>query len=308
LNQIEKYTQKIKAEAKRLGFFACGVSQTRYLYEEAENLQKWLKSGSHGEMNYMENHFDKRLDPRLLVPGAKSIISVLYNYFPQEQQQDDSAPILSKYAYGEDYHFVLKDKMKQLFTFMKTIIGDVQGRIFTDSAPVLDKKWAEISGIAWRGKHSNMLTRQGSFFFIGELIIDAELDYDEPMKNYCGTCTRCIDACPTKAITEPYVVDGSKCISYFTIELKGKIPEEMKGQFENRVFGCDICQDVCPYNKNPWPHSEKRFIPPPGLLQMVKHEWYSLSQSDFNTLFSKSAVLRTGYSGLKRNLDFLKLK
>jgi len=307
INKVS-YTQLIKAEAKRLGFFACGISEARFLKEEAKNFERWLKKGYHGEMSYMENHFDKRLNPKLLVPGAKSIISLLYNYYPEETQKQKDAPVISKYAYGEDYHFVLKDKMRALMQFINAEIGDVNGRAFTDSAPVFDKKWAELSGIAWRGKHSNMLTKQGSFFFIGELIIDLELAYDKPMNSYCGTCTRCIDACPTEAITEPYVVDAKKCISYLTIEFKERLPENLKDKFQNRVFGCDICQDVCPYNKKPLFHNEDRFLPHPDLLKMTKDEWYEITEDVFKILFKKSPVKRTKFTGLKRNLDFINTK
>lgn len=301
-----KYTKMIKAEAKRLGFFACGISKARFLEEEAKHLEDWLKSGKHGSVSYMENHFDKRLDPTLLVSGAKSVISLLYSYYPHELQKQKEAPVISKYAYGEDYHFVLKDKMKTLMSFINKEIGEVNGRAFTDSAPVLDKKWAELSGIAWRGKHSNMLTKQTSFFFIGELIIDLELDCDKPMNSYCGTCTLCIDACPTQAITEACVVDGSKCISYFTVELKEAIPEDMKGMFQNRIFGCDICQDVCPHNRKPVFHNEERFLPHPDLLEMSKEDWHEITEDVFKKLFKKSAVKRAEFKGLKRNLDFIK--
>ena len=302
----EKYTQLIKAEAKRLGFFACGISKARFLEEEAGYLETWLKNHFNGEMSYMENHFDKRLNPKLLVPGAKSVISLVFNYYPKEQQKNKGAPIISKYAYGEDYHFVLKDKMRELMQFIQTEIGEVEGRVFTDSAPVSDKKWAELSGIAWRGKHSNMLTKQGSFFFIGELIVDLALDYDTPINSRCGTCTRCIDACPTQAITEPYVVDARKCISYLTIEFKNTLPEDLKDKFQNRVFGCDICQDVCPYNSKPVFHSEERFLPHPDLLSMTKDEWFDINADDFGKIFKKSAVKRTKFKGLQRNLNFIK--
>ena len=301
-----KYTQLIKAEAKRLGFFACGISKARFLEEEAGHLETWLKNHFNGEMSYMENHFDKRLNPQLFVPGAKSVISLVFNYYPKEQQKHKDAPVISKYAYGEDYHFVLKDKMRKLMQFIQTEIGEVEGRVFTDSAPVSDKKWAELSGIAWRGKHSNMLTKKGSFFFIGELIVDLALDYDTPMNSYCGTCTRCIDACPTQAITEPYVVDAGKCISYLTIEFKDNLPEDLKDRFQNRVFGCDICQDVCPYNSKPIFHNEERFLPHSDLLSMTKDEWNDITEDIFRKLFKKSALKRTKFSGLKRNLDFIK--
>lgn len=296
----------IKAEALRLGFFACGISKARFLEEEAKKFDKWLESGKHGEMSYMERNAEKRLDPSKLVPGAKSVVSLLYNYFPEQLQHPDDAPVLSKYAYGEDYHFVLKDKMNQLMKYIHDVIGKVEGRVFTDSAPVLEKKWAELSGLGWQGKNSNFLTKNGSFFFIGELIIDLELEYDHKLNNYCGTCTKCIDSCPTGAITEPYVIDARKCISYLTIELKGEIPKDMEGKFKNRVFGCDICQDVCPFNKYPIKHNESRFLAKGSLLNMSKEDWYTLTEEDFDQIFKKSAVKRAKYSGLKRNLDFLK--
>ena len=270
MNKKEKYTQIIKAEAERLGFFACGISKARFLEEEQQNLETWLKKGLHGEMKYMENNFEKRLDPTKLVDGAKSIISLLFSYHPKEQQKHKDAPIISKYAYGEDYHFVLKDKMQKLLNFINEKIGEVSGRAFVDSAPVLEKKWAELSGLGWIGKNSLLLTKQGSFFFICELIIDLELNYDKSINSYCGTCTRCIDACPTKAITEPYVVDANKCISYLTIEFKESLPKQLQNSFQNRVFGCDICQDVCPHNRKPIFHNEPRFLPQDKLLEMTK--------------------------------------
>ncbi len=301
-----KYTKLIKAEAKRLGFFACGISKARFLEEEAQNLENWLKKGFHAEMKYMENHFEKRLDPTKLVDGAKSVISLIFPYYPQEQQKDKDAPIISKYAYGEDYHFVLKDKMHKLLNFINEEIGEVSGRAFTDSAPVLDKKWAELSGLGWIGKNSLLLTKQGSFFFIGELIIDVELEYNQPINSYCGTCTRCIDACPTQAITEPYVVDANKCISYLTIEFKESLPKQLQNSFQNRVFGCDICQDVCPHNRKPFFNDEARFIPNDGFLEMTKQEWHEITEDVFKRIFKKSAVKRTKFAGFKRNLDFIK--
>ena len=253
----------------------------------------------------MENHFDKRLDPTLLVPGAKSVVSLLLNYFPQETQREDSYK-LSKYAYGRDYHFVIKDKLKQLLHFINEEIGEVGGRAFVDSAPVLDKAWAAKSGLGWIGKNSNLLSKKtGSFFFIAELIIDLELEYDTPVTDHCGSCTACIDACPTDAIYEPYKVDGSKCISYYTIELKDSIPESEKGKFEDWMFGCDICQDVCPWNRFSKPHNEPLFDPHPDLLQMTKHDWEEITRETFNEIFRKSAVKRTKYDGLKRNINFL---
>jgi len=301
-----KYTQLIKAEAKSLGFFACGISKARFLEEEAHNIENWLKKGFQAEMKYMGNNFDKRLDPTKLVEGAKSVISLLYPYYPHEQQQDKEAPVVSKYAYGEDYHFVLKDKMYQLLNFIREEVGEVNGRAFTDSAPVLDKKWAELSGLGWLGKNSLLLTKQGSFFFIGELIIDLDLEYDNPINSYCGTCTRCIDACPTQAITEPYVIDASKCISYLTIEFKENLPLQLQNSFKNRVFGCDICQDVCPHNRKPLFHDEARFFPNEGFLEMTKQDWHEITEDVFKKIFKRSAVKRTKYNGFIRNLDFLK--
>ncbi|WP_047418948.1 tRNA epoxyqueuosine(34) reductase QueG [Cellulophaga sp. Hel_I_12] len=301
----EKYTQLIKDEAKRLGFLSCGISKADYLEQEAPRLEKWLRNNSHGEMQYMENHFDKRLDPRLLVDGAKSVVSLLLNYYPEETQVDATFKI-SKYAYGNDYHHVIKSKLKALQEFISEEIGEVSGRAFVDSAPVLDKAWAAKSGLGWIGKHSNLLTQKvGSFYFIAELIIDLELIYDTPVTDHCGTCTACIDACPTQAITEPYVVDGSKCISYFTIELKNELPNEFKGKFDDWAFGCDVCQDVCPWNKFSKPHNEPLFNPHPELLALTKKDWQELTEDVFKKVFQKSAVKRTKFSGLKRNIDFL---
>lgn len=300
------HTQHIKAEAKRLGFLSCGVSKAEFLEEEAPRLEKWLTQNMHGEMRYMENHFDKRLDPTKLVDDSKSVISLLLNYFPSEQQKDPEAPKLSKYAYGTDYHFVIKDKLKQLLYFIEKEIGKVHGRAFVDSAPVLDKAWAAKSGLGWIGKNSNLLTQQvGSFYFIAELIIDLDLEYDTPVTDHCGTCTACIDACPTQAIVEPYVVDGSKCISYFTIELKEEIPNSYKNQFDNWMFGCDVCQDVCPWNRFSKPHNEPLFNPKPELLEMSKRDWEEITQEVFSKVFQKSAVKRTKFSGLQRNISFL---
>lgn len=301
-----KYTQLIKEEAQRLGFLSCGVSKAQFLEEEAPRLEKWLNQNMHGEMQYMENHFDKRLDPTILVPGAKSVVSLLLNYYPNETQREDSYKI-SKYAYGTDYHFVIKDKLKQLLYFINKEIGEIEGRAFVDSAPVLDKAWAAKSGLGWIGKNANLLTQQvGSFYFIAELILDLELEYDNPVTDHCGTCTACIDACPTQAITEPYVVDGSKCISYFTIELKNEIPNAVQGQFEDWMFGCDICQDVCPWNRFSKAHNEPLFQPKPELLSMSKDDWEEITRDVFQKVFQKSAVKRTKYEGLQRNINFLK--
>lgn len=299
------YTRFIKQKANELGFFYCGISKAEFLEEEAPRLENWLKKNMHGEMGYMENHFDKRLDPRILVPGAKSVVSLLLNYFP-EQRQPENALKISKYAYGTDYHFVIKDKLKTLLQAINEEIGEVGGRCFVDSAPVLDKAWAKKSGLGWVGKNSNLINpKSGSFFFIAELIIDLELEYDGPIKDYCGTCTRCIDACPTDAITEAYVVDGSKCISYFTIELKGQIPEEVGGKFGNWVFGCDICQDVCPWNRFSQPHREPAFDPHAKLPQLSAADWQEITQEVFQEMFRKSAIKRTGYAGLQRNISFV---
>lgn len=304
---IQKHTELIKTEAKRLGFLSCGISKAAFLEEEAPRLEAWLNKNMHGEMQYMENHFDKRLDPTKLVEGSKSVVSLLLNYYPSETQKDVDAPKISKYAYGKDYHFVIKEKLKQLLNFIQEEIGEVSGRAFVDSAPVLDKAWAAKSGLGWIGKHSNLLTQKvGSFYFIAELIIDLELEYDTPVTDHCGTCTACIDACPTQAIVEPYVVDGSKCISYFTIELKNEIPAHVHGKFDNWMFGCDICQDVCPWNRFSKPHNEPLFDPHPELLAITKKEWEEITHEVFNEIFKKSAVKRTKYAGLVRNIQFLK--
>jgi len=306
LNSITKHTSMIKTEAKRLGFLSCGISEAGFLEEEAPRLEKWLNQNMHGEMQYMENHFDKRLDPTKLVEGSKSVISLLLNYFPSEDQNPDSYKI-SKYAYGMDYHFVIKDKLKSLLQFIQEEIGDVHGRAFVDSAPVLDKAWAAKSGLGWIGKNSNLLTQQvGSFYFIAELIVDLELAYDTPVTDHCGTCTACIDACPTEAIVQPYVVDGSKCISYLTIELKNEIPSEFDGKLDEWMFGCDVCQDVCPWNRFSKPHSEPLFNPNPDLLSFTKKDWEEITEDVFKKIFKKSAVKRTKLSGLQRNINFLK--
>jgi epoxyqueuosine reductase len=302
----DKYTQIIKDEARRLGFDFCGVSKAEFLEEEAPRLEKWLKENRHGQMKYMENYFDKRLDPRLLVDNAKSVVSLLYNYFPAEEQRAD-APKISKYAFGSDYHEVIKAKLQEFLSALKLKIGDVNGRAFVDSAPVMDKVWAAKSGLGWIGKNSNLINKQkGSFLFIAELIIDLELIYDGPIKDYCGTCTRCIDACPTDAIVEPFVVDGSKCISYLTIELKENIPAEFKNKMDNWTFGCDVCQDVCPWNSFSAPHSEPLFNNSTGLLAFSEKEWHEITEETFKIIFKNSAVKRTKFNGLKRNLNFIK--
>ncbi len=302
----EKHSQLIKSEAQRLGFLSCGISKAEFLEEEAPRLENYLKQNMNGQMGYMENHFDKRLDPTKLVPGSKSVISLLLNYFPSETQRDNTYKI-SKYAYGTDYHFLIKDKLKSLLNFISEEIGDVHGRAFVDSAPVLDKAWAARSGLGWIGKHSLMLTKNvGSFFFVAELIVDLPLAYDTPTTDHCGTCTACIDACPTNAIVADRVVDGSKCISYFTIELKNDIPLSQKGNFEDWIFGCDICQDVCPWNRFSKPHREPLFNPHPEMLSMSKKDWEEITEDVFREIFRKSAVKRTKFEGLKRNIDFVK--
>lgn len=306
MNQKEKHTNLIKAESKRLGFLSCGISKAEFLENEAPRLENWLNKNMNGQMSYMENNFDKRLNPTLLVDDAKSVISLLLNYYPSGTQNPDSYKI-SKYAYGQDYHFVIKEKLNQLLQFIQTEIGEVSGRCFVDSAPVLDKAWAAKSGLGWIGKNSNLLTQQvGSFYFIAELIIDLDLQYDYATTDHCGTCTACIDACPTEAIVAPYVVDGSKCISYFTIELKDNLPQEMIGKFDDWAFGCDICQDVCPWNKFSKPHNEPLFNPNPEILSYSKKDWEEITEDTFKKVFKNSAIKRTKFEGLKRNIDFLK--
>lgn len=306
INPKEKYTKLIKEEAKRLGFLSCGISKAGFLEEEAPRLESWLNKNRHGQMSYMENHFDKRLNPTLLVDDAKSVVSLLLNYYPLEIQNTNSYKI-SKYAYGEDYHFVIKDKLKELLYFIKTEIGEVYGRAFVDSAPVLDKAWAAKSGLGWIGKNANLITQKvGSFYFIAELIIDLELEYDYATTDHCGSCTACIDACPTEAIVAPYEVDGSKCISYFTIELKDNLPQEMKGKFDDWMFGCDVCQDVCPWNRFSKPHDEPLFEANSNILNFSKSDWEEITLDTFQKVFKNSAVKRTKYEGLLRNIDFLK--
>lgn len=301
-----QYTSFIKQTAKGLGFDYCGISKADFLEEEAPRLEKWLKEERHGQMKYMENYFDKRLDPRLLVEGARSVVSLLLNYYPGETPVQEEVKI-SKYAYGYDYHLVIKEKCKTFIDILKKEIGDVNGRCFVDSAPVMDKAWAQKSGLGWIGKNSNLINKQnGSFFFIAELILDIELEYDGPIKDHCGTCTRCIDACPTQAIIESYVVDGSKCISYFTIELKEQIPNEYKAKMDDWVFGCDVCQDVCPWNRFSVTHKEPLFHNTSGFLQWNEKEWMEISEDVFSKAFKNSAVKRTGFKGLKRNLEFIK--
>jgi len=302
------HTRLIKQEATRLGFSYAGISKAEFLNKESQQLEGWLNKGMHGKMSYMQNHFDKRTDPTLLVPGAKSVISLMYNYYTEKKQRQSDAPKISMYALGKDYHKVVKKKLKVLLKYIQNSIGEVDGRAFVDSAPVLEKAWAAKSGIGWIGKNTNIIhPKSGSYFFLAELILDLELEHDGPIKDYCGSCTACIDACPTDAIVKPYVVDGSKCISYFTIELKDEvIPNEMKGKFENWAFGCDICQEVCPWNSFSTRHDEQNFEPPEEMLNMTKREWQEITEEVFENLFRHSPLKRTKFKGLKRNIQFLK--
>ncbi|MHC5308746.1 tRNA epoxyqueuosine(34) reductase QueG [Myroides sp. LJL116] len=305
INNPSLYSKLIKDRALELGFAQCGISKADFLAQDAPRLESWLKAGMHGNMQYMENNFDKRLDPRILVPGAKSVISLSLNYFPDKVQLGDTYKV-SKYAYGEDYHFVIKDKLKELFAFIQETIGDIDGRVFVDSAPVLDKAWAAKSGLGWVGKNNNLIHKKmGSFFFLAELIIDLELEYDSITTDHCGTCTKCIDACPTQAIEGPYIVNGSKCISYLTIELKDDIPKEFSGLLDDWAFGCDICQDVCPWNRFSKAHNEPRFSANEAILNYDKKQWNEITQETFNEIFKKSPVKRSKYVGFMRNIQFL---
>ncbi len=297
----------IKRRAQELGFVSVGISVARQLTEEAPRLEAWLKQDMHGEMAYMEGHFDKRLDPRKLLPGTKSVVSLLFNYHNPIGQSDTEAPRLSQYAYGEDYHFVLKWKLKELLKWMRAEWGDIGGRVYVDSAPILERAWARQSGLGWIGKNSLLISKKkGSYFFLAEMLLDVDLEPDAPVTDHCGTCTRCIDACPTDAIIKPSVVDGSKCISYFTIELRGAIPEPVKGHMENWMFGCDICQEVCPWNRHATPTAEPRFSPHPRLMDMTNSDWEDLTEDVFRDVFKDSPVKRTGLLGLKRNIRALR--
>jgi len=306
MTRITQISEQIKIKAKELGFSSVGISRADFLENESKQLKEWLNRGYHGEMRYMENHFEKRVDPRKLVEGAKSVISVLYNYYPEEKQIENTYKV-SKYAYGRDYHYVLKEKLSELLEFINTEIGEASARAFVDSAPVMDKVWAAKSGLGWIGKNTNLLSKEfGSFVFIGELIIDLELDYNEDtVKDYCGKCTKCIDACPTNALS-PYQLDSRKCISYLTIEKKGIIPDEFKGKLNDWIFGCDICQDVCPWNQKLIAHKEESFNISEMLKDLNKNDWENLDKLDFKNLFKDSPIERTKYEGLKRNLEFLK--
>jgi len=310
LGAAENNTNLLKAAAKNMGFQYCGIAKAVKLDDDARRLETWLQKGMHGSMQYMENYFDQRINPSLLVPGAKSVITLLLNYFPAEQQQT-KAPKIAKYAYGKDYHEVIREKLNHLLILLKQEIGEINGRGFVDSAPVLERSWAQRSGLGWIGKNGNLLTRkQGSFFFIATLITDAEFLYDDPfVKDYCGTCTKCIDACPTDAILENKVINGSKCISYFTIELKEMlIPGEMKNQFKDWMFGCDICQDVCPWNRFSKPTNEIAFTPIPEILNLTTKEWESMTEESFKKIFKHSPLKRSKFKGIQRNLKFLSEK
>ncbi len=303
----ERLTQLIKEKAKVLGFNFCGISKAEKLNDEEAKLESWLAKGFHGKMSYMENHFDLRLNPTKLVTGAKSVISLLYNYFPGKEPPANSKYKIAKYAYGKDYHFILKDKLKSFLGYLRQEIGDIDGRVFVDSAPVMERQWAAKSGLGWLGKNTLLINKeQGSFFFIAELIIDLELEYDGPIKDYCGTCTKCLDACPTEAFVDAGVLDASKCISYFTIELKDAIPEKFKGKYENWVFGCDICQDICPWNRFSKPHSQPAFYKTEGVKAVTDDEWIEFTEEVFRKIFKDSPIKRTKYKGLKRNIDFIK--
>ena len=302
----EKYTAIIKPKAKKFGFQSCGISKADFLKDDAKPLEDFLKNNFHGEMKYMENHFDKRLDPRLLVEGSQSVISLSYNYFPEKEIENLENFKISKYAYGQDYHEVIKDILREMVFELREEIGDFDCRIFTDSAPILERSWARKSGIGWVGKNANLITKQsGSFYFLAEIICDLDLETDVPETDHCGTCTKCIDTCPTNAIVSDKIIDGSKCISYATIELKNEIPEEFSKKMENWMFGCDICQDVCPWNRFSKPHQQPKFSPNEALLNFQKKEWKEITQEIFSEIFKKSPVKRTKFSGLKRNIEFL---
>ncbi len=307
-SNIDSLTIDIKTKAKTLGFMSCGISKAGFLEEEAPKLENWLNKNMNGEMSYMERNFDMRLDPTKIVEGAKSVISLTYNYYAEKTCKDSNFKI-SKYAYGDDYHFVIKNKLKDLFEYIKEKTGDINGRVFVDSAPILERAWAKKSGLGWIGKNTNLISKKnGSFFFLCEIILDLELEYDHIETDHCGSCTACIDACPTNAIVDPYIVDGSKCISYYTIELKNNIPDYAKNTYDDWIFGCDICQDVCPWNRFSKPHQEPLFNPNDEFLSMSKNDWIEMTKETFNKVFKKSAIKRAGFDGIKRNIEFIKRK
>ena len=307
-SNIESLTNDIKNKAKTLGFMSCGISKAGFLEEEAPKLEYWLNKNMNGEMSYMERNFDMRLDPTKIVEGAKSVISLTYNYYSEKNGENSNFKI-SKYAYGNDYHFVIKNKLKDLFEYIKEETGDINGRVFVDSAPVLERAWAKKSGLGWIGKNTNLISKKnGSFFFLCEIILDLELEYDHIETDHCGSCTACIDACPTNAIVEPYVVDGTRCISYYTIELKNNIPDYAKNTYDDWIFGCDICQDVCPWNRFSKPHKEPLFNSNDEFLSMNKNDWIEMTEETFNKVFKNSAIKRAGFDGIKRNIEFIKRK
>ena len=302
---MKSHRDLVKEIALNLGFSYCGISKADFLSDEAKHLDTWLKRGYQGKMDYLERHFDKRLDPRKLVPGAQSVISLLYNYAPKKDVTDKVPYKIARYAYGRDYHFVIKDKLVQFMDRMKVSIGNIEGRVFVDSAPVHERAWASKSGLGWVGKNTLLINKDaGSYFFLAELILDLKLESDGPIKDYCGTCTKCMDACPTDAIAESYIVDGSRCISYLTIELKDEIPTEFQNKMEGWTFGCDICQEVCPWNRFSQPHKEPQFAPQ-GWEELSKIEWEEMTAAVFDNVFKKSPVNRTKFKGLKRNISFI---
>jgi len=303
----KNHTNYIKKWAAEMGFDYCGIAKAEPLHEDARRLEQWLKKGFHGKMQFMENHFDLRTNPALLVPDAKSVITLMMNYYPNRQQNQDS-PKISKYAYGKDYHEVIRHKLKKLLLRMQESIGEINGRGFVDSAPVLERAWAVKSGLGWIGRNGNLLTKQsGSFFFIATLIVDLPLEYDDPFaKDYCGNCNKCVESCPTQAILPDKTIDGSSCIAYYTIELKDALlPENMKDKFNNWMFGCDVCQDICPWNRFSKPTSEKEWEPIPEILNFSTREWEALSEINFKTIFKNSPLKRTKWKGIQRNLKFL---
>ena len=298
-------TEFIKNKAIELGFISCGISKSGFLEDEVYRFEYWLKNNYHGKMSYMERNFDKRMDTTKLVEGSKSVISLLYNYYPENKIDDKNNFKISKYAYGKDYHFIIKDKLKTLLNDMREEIGDIHGRVFVDSAPILERAWAKKSGLGWVGKNTNLINKKtGSFFFIAEIIVDLELNYDNEVKDYCGSCTACLDSCPTNALYEPYKIDASKCISYFTIELKEQFPDDLKKDFNDWIFGCDICQDVCPWNKLSKSSDEPLLKPKEEIKQYTKKDWIELTDEVFNIVFKESPLKRTKYKGLKRNIKY----
>ena len=304
MNLKKNYSDFIKNKSIELGFISCGISKSGFLENEIGRFESWLKDNYHGQMSYMERNFDKRMDTRKLVDGSKSVISLLFNYYPSKEINNNSFKI-SKYAYGNDYHFIIKDKLKTLLSSMRNEIGEIDGRVFVDSAPIMEKAWAKKSGLGWIGKNTNLISKKtGSFFFIAEIIVDLELEYDNEVTDHCGSCTACLDACPTDALYEPYKIDASKCISYFTIELKEQFPNDLKKDFNDWIFGCDICQDVCPWNKFSRPNEEPLLNPLKEINQYSKKDWLELTDEVFKVVFKGSPIERTKFNGLKRNIQY----